>query len=306
LRLSETKTKKIAFLYVSLAVLLWGTTAAVAKLTLARLENIQVLLFVSFFATLGLSAAVLLQRKTSEIKKFKARDYANFALMGLIGVFLYYAFFYAALKFLPAQIASLVNHTWMVWTVVLAVPLLGEKMTPRKIAAVLLGFAGVVVIATKGNFSLLAVDSVAGVGFALAAGLCYGLYSVLGKKTRYDKFASTLFYFFFAFVLTLAVVLLFSRIPSLTPSEFLGVFYMGVFTSGLGFTFWFLALEHGDTALMSNFAFLIPFLSLVFINLLVGEAILASSIVGLVLIIAGIALQSLRQARATRAKRNSE
>ena len=54
---------------------------------------------------------------------------------------------------------------------------------------------------------------------------------------------------------------------------------------------WFLALRHGDTARITNLAYLTPFLSLVYLRVLVGEEILFSSLAGLLVILAGVFLQ---------------
>ena len=62
--------------------------------------------------------------------------------------------------------------------------------------------------------------------------------------------------------------------------------------NGVSYIFWFKALENGDTSVISNALYLTPFLSLVSIALFLGEQILLSSIVGLVIIVVGIVLQS--------------
>ena len=74
--------------------------------------------------------------------------------------------------------------------------------------------------------------------------------------------------------------------------ELLGLVWLGAFTSGFAFVFWFLALKYGDTAKMSNIILLTPFISLVYIYFLVGEKILPSSMVGLAVIVLGILIQS--------------
>jgi drug/metabolite transporter (DMT)-like permease len=56
--------------------------------------------------------------------------------------------------------------------------------------------------------------------------------------------------------------------------------------------FWFKALEHGDTFIVSNLLYLTPAISLLFVLLLLDEPVHASAVSGLVLIIAGILFQS--------------
>ncbi len=60
---------------------------------------------------------------------------------------------------------------------------------------------------------------------------------------------------------------------------------------GVTFVLWLRALNISkSTALIGNLVFLSPFLSLIFINLILHEQIMPSTIVGLVLIILGIKL----------------
>lgn len=77
----------------------------------------------------------------------------------------------------------------------------------------------------------------------------------------------------------------------LTLPTFAGLVWMGVFTSALAFTCWALALKRGNTAKISNLAFIKPFLSLIYIYLLLREEISLYSVAGLAVIVLGILVQ---------------
>lgn len=284
--------KRISYLYVAMAVLLWSPTAAVGKLLLRNLNNLQVLFFTSLIATVSLFIIALSQKKLPVIREYGPGDYLRFAYMGFVGVFLYYVLFFAGLARVPAQEAFIVNYTWPVWVVIFAMPVLGEKFNPRKLAAMLMGFMGVYVVVTRGDPFSPSITNIGGNLLALAGAVSYGIFSVLGKKHNYERLTSTMFYYAFAFLCISIIVLLFSEIPSVSLYELAGLVYFGIFACGLAFVFWFMALKYGDTARMSNIVFLTPFLSLIPIHFLVGEQILPSSVIGLVLIVAGIVIQS--------------
>lgn len=154
------------YLYVSLASLFWASTAAVSKLLLVSLDNLQVLFFSTFFASISLLVISCISGRFAVIKTYTIRDYAIFAFMGFVGVFLYRFFLQAALLLMPAQEAFIVNYTWPIMVVVLAWIILKERMTWRKIFGLLLSFIGVAIVITKGNFSALNF-SIDGVIFAL-------------------------------------------------------------------------------------------------------------------------------------------
>jgi len=165
--------EKISYIYVALSVCLWGTTAAVAKLLLKNLDNLQVLLMTSIIATISLLIIVFVQRKIQHIKKYSLKDYLNFAYMGFIGIFLYYLFLYAALRFVPAQEAFIVNYTRPIWVVVFSTIILKEKLTIKKVIAIIISFIGVYIVVTKGNLLTYPVSNIKGNALALAGAFCY-------------------------------------------------------------------------------------------------------------------------------------
>ena len=71
---------------------------------------------------------------------------------------------------------------------------------------------------------------------------------------------------------------------------------MGLFEMGITFVTWLKALQLSrTTAQVSNLVYASPFLSLFLIHFIVGEEIFPSTIVGLVLIVAGVALSTVRK-----------
>jgi drug/metabolite transporter (DMT)-like permease len=285
----------IANIYVVFAVLLWASTPAVGKLLLLNLNNLQVLFFTSFIASISLFIISLTQNKIRVIKGYKFKDYLKFAYMGFIGIFLYYVFFYGALKYLPAQEASVINYLWPIIVLIFAGIILREKFTLRKFLGIILSFIGVFIVGTRGNIFSFHFSNLTGILLAIAGAVSYGLFSVLGKKYDYERFTSMLFYFIFTFIFVAIAVLIFSSIPNISVPQLAGLLWLGIFPSGLGFVFWFLALKYGETAKMSNIIYLTPFVSLIYIHFLVSEKILLSSIIGLILIIMGILIQSTRK-----------
>lgn len=291
--------KNKAYVFALTASLLWGSSASIVKLLLKNLNNIQILLYVSLFASIALFIIVVFQKKLSIIKNYKIKDYLRFAYMGFIGVFMYYFFLYLALYYLKAQEAFIINYLWPIMIVVFAVPILGEKITIKKIIAIIISFIGVVIIATQGNIQQLHFAKPLGVIFAIIAAISYGLFSVLGKKQNDDKTTSMMFYYIFTFIYTFIAVMIFGFIPHVTALQLTGLLWMGLFTSGGAFLLWFLALKYGDTTKIANIAFLTPFFSLVYIYFLLHEKIQIYSIIGLIFICIGIFIQNRKSRQLT-------
>lgn len=281
-----------SYLYVSLAILLWGSTASVSKLILHDISSIQ-LIFYSFpFSILGLFSVLLFQGKIKELVKYRGHDFLKLAGMGFLGCFLYYIFLFGAIERTSAQEAFIVNYLWPIMVVLFGVLILKEKFSWKTACSVALSFLGVALVVSKGQALDLSEINGTAVGMAAAGAVVYGLFSVLGKKLHYEVYSSMFYYYLFGFIYIAVGLFLFSNLPELGVSQLLGLAWIGVFTNGLAFVFWFKALELGDTVRMSNCVFLTPFVSLCFIALLTGETILPSSVFGLTLIVAGVLVQS--------------
>lgn len=73
--------------------------------------------------------------------------------------------------------------------------------------------------------------------------------------------------------------------------QILGFAWMGIFIMALASTTWTVALESGETAKISNLAYITPFLSLVWTSFILKEKLSFYSIAGLLVIALGILIQ---------------
>ncbi len=106
------------------------------------------------------------------------RWYLNIGLIGNAMPFVLLAF---ATSVLPASYPSVINATVPLWGALLAAPMLGERLTARRLAGVLVGLAGVVVLVGAGPIALsppVLVAALAGV----TACLCFALSQMITKK----------------------------------------------------------------------------------------------------------------------------
>ncbi len=281
-----------AWLYAFSAVLLWSTVATVFKLTLRHVDFIHLLLISSWTAFLALLLVMIAQGKVSLLRRLTVRELLYSAGLGALNPYVYYLVLFKAYSLIPAQEALALNYTWPVVLVLLSVPLLGQRIGPGSVAAILVSFSGVVLIATRGDLGTLGVSHPLGASLALGSSLVWALFWIFNLRDRRDPVLKLFLSFGFGSLFILATVLLGEGIRIPNWPGFLGGIYSGLFEMGLTFLLWLKALELASTtARVSNLVFLSPFLSLVFIRVLVGEAILPSTLAGLVLIVCGILLQ---------------
>jgi drug/metabolite transporter (DMT)-like permease len=294
-KISKKSKRAQSFFYLGLCILSWGLIPVVSKNILVELNNLQMLFYSTIFSCIVMCGIILFEKKTSVLTTYAINDYAKIGVLGFLGTYLYYVLLYAALALTSASEGFILAYTWPMLVIILAFPLLKERLTVKKLCSIFISFLGIVVIVTHGSIFTLSFTSLQGDIFALGGAGVFALFSVLGKKYQYDQVVSVFIYFVTALVFITPTLFLFSslKVPSL--HVWLWLLLNGFLVNGVSYIFWFKALEYGDTSVTSNALYLTPFLSLVYIALFLGERILFSSIVGLVIIVAGIILQSVKR-----------
>jgi drug/metabolite transporter (DMT)-like permease len=208
--------------------------------------------------------------------------------MGFIGIFFYFLFLFAALNHATVQDTIIINYTWPIWMVLFSIPFIGEKVSFKNFLSVLIGFTGLVIIVTRGVIFDLVLILSPGFVFAFLSALFYGLFSAIGKKNGRDPVISMLFYFIFSFLYSIVGFISFSNMNMFIFWDLAAVIWLGIFSCGLGFLFWFKALHQKESYKLANFVYLTPFISFIFSYFFIGEQIQISSILGFLLIIVAI------------------
>ena len=285
------KNIKTEYIYAGISIFLWATISTVTKLLLESINTMQLLLLSSLFAFAFLFIVNCFKKNLGKFKEYSFKDFINMSFIGLFGVFFYNFFIFLATDRLLAQEAFIVNYLWPIMTVVFACIILKEKITGRKALALILSFFGVVIVLTKCSFANMQLASSSGVIFAVLAAVCYGLFCVLNKKNHYDELFSMMIFYITSIVLCSVYMFISKDLPVMRPSYLLGAGWIGIFTSAIPLTLWAMALRKGNTAKISNLAFITPFLSLIYIYFILHEPISIYSVIGLVVIVAGIFVQ---------------
>ncbi|MDA3842974.1 MAG: DMT family transporter [Candidatus Kapabacteria bacterium] len=298
--MSTSYNNKKAYAFAGGAVALWSTVATAFKIALESVDYLQLLFWSSAVSCIVLFVILFAQRKTYLLKKYSATDYLKSAALGFLNPFLYYVLLFKAYSLLPAQEALTLNYTWAVVITLLSVPILGQKLSLKSLGAVLIGFFGAMVIATHGDLLSLEFSDELGVALALSSSVVWALFWLYNVKDKRDATAKLFLNFLFGFMFVAGYSFVnyygfdsdFAAfiIPDL--ESMFAVSYVGLFEMGITFTLWLKALRYAkSTASVSNLIYFSPFLSLLLINMILGEEILISTIAGLGLILIGIFVQ---------------
>ena len=281
-----------AYAYGLTAVLLWSTVASAFKLSLRHVDHFQLLLVACAVSILVLSVILVVQGRWRLVLSYSGRQYGQSLALGLLNPFLYYLILFKAYDLLPAQEAQPLNYTWALALAFLSVPLLGQRLGVREVLAGLVSYSGVVVISVRGDVSGLRFSDPLGVALALGSTVIWALYWIYNTKDKRDPVAGLWLNFVFGFPFILGACWLFSDLRVASMAGLLGAAYVGTFEMGVTFVCWLMALRlAANTAQVGYLIFISPFLSLVFISLLVGEVIRVTTMAGLGLIVAGLVVQ---------------
>ncbi|NPA67642.1 MAG: DMT family transporter [Chlorobi bacterium] len=281
--------QKKAYIYAISAVLLWSTVAVSFKIALRYVDFLQLLLFASFTAIIVYIIIAFIDGTFGELFKTNKYELLYSAFVGFLNPFLYYVVLFKAYSLLPAQIAQPLNYLWPAVLVLLSAPLLGEKLKFLNILSLFVGFTGVYIISTRGNFFGFKIEQPLGVALAAGSSVIWAFSWIFNQKDKRSEQKKLFWNFIFGFFYTLIAVLLFSELKLPEIKGIFAVMYVGLFETGITFFFWLKALqltERNDK--ISNLIFFSPFLALIFIHFVLGEKIFYTTYIGLILIIAGI------------------
>lgn len=280
------------YIYAVSTVCIWGTNAAVIKSLLQDIPNFQAQTISSVFAFVFLLAFNVLNGSVKQMKNYKVSDYFLMAVLGFVGLFLYYSLYYYGITQLTSQEACILNYLWPMMLVIFSCLILKEKVTAKKIIAMVLSFAGIIVL-TIGSAETMGGNRLLGIASCIVAAVCYGLFSVLNKKRNMNQNITMMIIWQTTAGCSWIAGQLFEDWVLIQGMQWLGILWLGVVINAVAYLMWALALKDvGDSAMIANIAYLTPIFSIIISAVFLKETIQASAIVALVLIVGGILLQS--------------
>ena len=281
------------YLYAFVTVLIWSTLAALAKLLMYDIPNLEALSVSSWFSFLFLLLVNLKNGSIKKMKQYTLKDYAMMGGLGFLGLFLYSALYYYGLTQLSSQEACILNYLWPIMLVVFSCIILKEKLTLPKALAMLCSFVGVVIL-SMGEKSAAGGNATTGMISCIVAAACYGLFSVLNKKADYDQNIAMMVFWLVVAVCGMILGPVTETWVPIQGAQWIGILWLGIVVDAIAYLLWALALKGAEnTAQIANFAYLTPFLSLIVSAMVLKEKIELRAFIALVFIIGGILVQSL-------------
>jgi drug/metabolite transporter (DMT)-like permease len=281
-------------LYIGVFCLLWSFAFVAGKIGVTYCPPL-ILLSARFLLAgiliLGISA---LRGEGWQIKGWQItwRDVAVFALLGVANNALYLGLGYTGLKTVSAGLGGLIVSANPVFTAMLAALLLGEQLTWRKAAGLLLGIIGVGFIVW--HRISVGTDSFHGILFTLAS-----LASIVGGTILFKVLAPKGSLWIGNGVQNLAgglallpFALIFSNVSEIVPNaQLLGAFaFLVLGGSILAYWIWFHLLKVCGATAASAYHFLMPPLGMLFAWIVLGEHVELRDLLGIIPVALGVYL----------------
>ena len=274
------------------AVMLWSTVATAFSLSLRYLTPLQLVTVATAVSWCFLMIRVIRPEQRRALAGLTPRAKLACLLIGWVNPGLYYLVLFAAYDQLPAQEAMAINYSWGITLALVAAPLLKQRLTLGALLAACVSYAGIIIIATRGEpFSMNFAQPV-GVGLALLSTLIWSLYWVINTRLPIDPEISLFLNFSGALPLLLSLMWMNGESWQMSSAGLAGAVYVGLFEMGIAFVLWMAAMKATRSALrISSLIFLSPPVSLLLIWFIAGEPLRLSTLGGLALILGGLWLQ---------------
>lgn len=272
------------------AVALWGLAFPLIQDGLEFFSPIM-LGFVRFaLASVVMVAVILVRYPLSKIRETAAREWKPLLALALLYVTIPNIAQNMGLQSGTSSIASVIQSSGPVMTLVFAVVLLKERMTQLKAVGTIVAMTGTALLVASGGLSFEDEDFVSNILIFISAA-SYGLAWVSAKKMLERN--PPLLVIGLSLLLgtaLLALALPFDDDPTAVfdGSSFLNIIILGVLCAGVSSVLYLSSLEHEEVSRMAFFIYLMPVFASVFAWLLREEGVAAwTAFCGLV-IAAGI------------------
>jgi drug/metabolite transporter (DMT)-like permease len=283
------KENNKALLYVSITVLSWSTVATAFKIALKEFSHYELLLVAATTALIVFAAVITFQSKWHLLKNITGKQWLSYALTGFLNPAFYYLVLFKAYDLLPAQLAQPINYFWPILLTIMLAVFTRQHIPGIKFAGMAVSFVGVVII-SLGPGSISGTNfSLTGLLLAFFSAFIWAAFWMLSKKNpRTDNTVNL----FVSFLFGVAYLLAGSFFADINLFSFRGMvasIYSGLFEMAIPFIFFGMALRKtSNPTLINQLCYLSPFLSLFLIHFVLGEKIYLTTIIGLILIVAGI------------------
>lgn len=281
-------------LLVLLITLIWGYAWVHMKIGLAYMGPFTFSAWRFGIGTLTLLLVLCFRKKLLP----KRTHIPGMAVVGFLQTTCVFSLVMYAMRFVEAGKSSVLLYSMPIWSSLLAVHFLGERLNVRKLTGVLLGSVGLCFIVGWDVFVQRDTSTALGESLIVFAALSWALANIYVKKHFSDVDTLQVSTYQMGFgtigIILGALVVEWGDPVVFNATSIVAVLFTGVLASAFCFTAWFFVLSAIDTTTATISTMLVPVFGLFFSWLVLDEALNWQMIAGTLLVLAGILVTQIR------------
>lgn len=282
---------KLKYLYVVAAGSLWGIISLFLKPMLnLGFSQIQTVTLRCLIAAAVLGVYMLIKDKS--LFRFKLRDIWCFLGTGLVSLMFFSICYFYSMTYNGVCVAVILLYTSPVFVMLLSLPLFKEKITYKKLIAVVLTVAGCVFVSgAAGGQSIGFVGIVLGI----CSGLGYALYSIFSRyalQRNYNSMTISFYTFLFCGLGCLPFASPVSMALSLSPKAVLYSLGLGVVCCVMPYILYTKGLEYVDNTRASVIVAVEPVVASLIGVFVYNESVTAVKLLGVALVLSAVVICS--------------
>jgi drug/metabolite transporter (DMT)-like permease len=276
-----------------ITVIIWGVSFVASKAALGEGMSPVSLIFTRF--AIGTAILTFMLHLRGDPLLPPREHWLSLALMGFVGIFAHHM-----LQATGLTKTTAINTGWLIgvipiWSAVLSAIVHKERFGIMKTAGLLGGFAGAILVITRGRVGadLLKLSGTKGDLLILASTVTWAVYTVIGHDTlrRLGPTRATAGAMLFGWLM-LAPFFVADRgweyIARLSPIGWLAILFLGIGCSAIGYLFWYGALERIEVSRVAAFLYIEPLVTLVAAVILLGEKVTPTTIIGGLIVLGSV------------------
>ncbi len=275
--------------------IIWATFYPIIKYIVVNMDPL-VLSFYRYFLGFIPLTPFFISEMRKQTKRPLPGEVITISMLGFVGITLFSVGLFYGIKLSTAINGALLTNTQPIFTAILGPILIAEALSKRKVAGVLVGITGMILVVTNGNFGTFATGGTAVIGnlLLIGASLVLSLYSMLIKKyiQKYGSIIPTWISMisgtFFIMILNIFRNQSPAQLLALPVSSIILVLYLGIIGTSLTYLIFNRALTRMTVTSATSYKLLIPVFGLIFAVIFLGEHPGTATLLGIFIVVSSV------------------